>query len=50
MNYTVVINGAVWSGSMLYYFISARHWFTGPKMTLEDPAAVGQAELENKVQ
>lgn len=35
MNYTVVINGAVWGGSLLYYFIDARKWFTGPKMTLD---------------
>lgn len=34
MNYTVVINGAVWIGALLYYFIDARKWFTGPKITL----------------
>ncbi|KZF24063.1 gaba permease [Xylona heveae TC161] len=34
MNYTVVINCAVWGGALLYYFIDARKWFTGPKMTL----------------
>jgi amino acid transporter len=26
MNYTVVINSAVWLGSLLYYFIDARKW------------------------
>jgi amino acid transporter len=26
MNYTVVINSAVWGGSLLYYFIDARKW------------------------
>lgn len=26
MNYTVVINCAVWGGSLLYYFIDARKW------------------------
>lgn len=36
MNYTVVVNGAVWGGSLLYYFVDARKWFTGPKMTLGD--------------
>lgn len=34
MNYTVVINCAVWGGSLLYYFVDARKWFTGPKITL----------------
>jgi amino acid transporter len=35
MNYTVVINSAVWGGALLYYFIDARKWFTGPKMTVD---------------
>jgi len=35
MNYAVVINGAVWGGSLLYYFIDARKWFVGPKITLD---------------
>ncbi|KAF2485763.1 gaba permease [Neohortaea acidophila] len=26
MNYTVVINGAVWGGALAYYFIDARKW------------------------
>lgn len=34
MNYTIVINGFVWLGSLAYYFIDARKWFTGPKITL----------------
>ncbi|KAI9814184.1 MAG: GABA-specific high-affinity permease [Pycnora praestabilis] len=34
MNYTVVINCAVWGGALGYYFIDARKWFTGPKITL----------------
>ncbi len=41
MNYTVVINMAVWGGALAYYFIDARHWFTGPKITIEVEAAVG---------
>lgn len=40
MNYTVVVNSAVWGGSLLYYYIDARKWFTGPKMTIE-----GEEEL-----
>ncbi len=36
MNYTVVINVAVWGGCTAYYFLSARKWFTGPRTTLEE--------------
>jgi len=35
MNYTVVINCAVWFGALGYYYIDARKWFTGPKITLD---------------
>lgn len=35
MNYTVVVNGFVWIGCMLYYFLNARKWFEGPKNTFE---------------
>lgn len=35
MNYTVVINGFVWIGCLLYYFFSAQYWFQGPKNTFE---------------
>ena len=35
MNYTVVINAAVWLGALAYYYIDARKWFTGPKITLD---------------
>lgn len=35
MNYTIVINGAVWFGSMFYYAVNARKWFKGPKITLD---------------
>ncbi|KAI9660534.1 MAG: GABA-specific high-affinity permease [Bathelium mastoideum] len=34
MNYTVVISSAVWGGALLYYFVDARKWFKGPKITL----------------
>jgi hypothetical protein len=36
MNYTIVINAAVWGGCTIYYFVDARKWFTGPKTTLEE--------------
>lgn len=29
MNYTIVINGAVWGGALAYYYIDAHKWFTG---------------------
>jgi len=35
MNYTVVINMTVWGGPLAYYFIDARKWFKGPKITLD---------------
>ena len=35
MNYTVVINCAVWGGALAYYYIDARKWFTGPKITID---------------
>ncbi|QKX61549.1 uncharacterized protein TRUGW13939_08701 [Talaromyces rugulosus] len=34
MNYTVVINGALWLGAALYYMLFARKWYTGPKSTV----------------
>ncbi|KAK7716926.1 GABA-specific high-affinity permease [Diaporthe eres] len=36
MNYTVVVNMAVWGGASVYYFVAARKWFTGPKSTVEE--------------
>ncbi|KAJ5378068.1 uncharacterized protein N7496_005477 [Penicillium cataractarum] len=36
MNYTVVINGFVWIGCMAYYFLFAKNWFTGPRMTVDE--------------
>lgn len=35
MNYTIVINGFVWVACMTYYFLFARKWYTGPKMTID---------------
>ncbi|KAL8719849.1 MAG: hypothetical protein Q9225_003202 [Loekoesia sp. 1 TL-2023] len=36
MNYTVVINFSVWGGALAYYYIDARKWFKGPKITIAD--------------
>jgi hypothetical protein len=30
-----VINSAVWGGALTYYYVDARKWFTGPKVTLD---------------
>ncbi|EPS44989.1 hypothetical protein H072_1008 [Dactylellina haptotyla CBS 200.50] len=48
MNYTVVINGAVWGGALLYYFLDARRWFTGPRITL-DAAHSGLTEEQEEM-
>jgi len=45
MNYTVVINCAIWFGALAYYYIYARKWFTGPKITIDtDGLTEEQAE------
>lgn len=36
MNYTVVINCAIWILALTYYFVDARKWFEGPKITLDE--------------
>lgn len=49
MNYTVVVNMAVWGGATLYYLVDARKWFTGPRTTLEEVSGVaGQLTEEQK--
>ena len=45
MNYTVVINSAVWLGALAYYFIDARKWFTGPKITLDTDELTEEQEV-----
>lgn len=45
MNYTVVVNCAVWGGSLLYYFVDARKWFTGPKMTIEGEESLTEEQM-----
>ncbi|KAL8918449.1 MAG: hypothetical protein Q9208_007355 [Pyrenodesmia sp. 3 TL-2023] len=36
MNYTVVVCGAVWIGALAYYYVDARKWFKGPKITIAE--------------
>lgn len=50
MNYTVVVNMAVWGGATLYYFVDARKWFTGPRTTLEEVDGVAQRMTEEQKQ
>ncbi|EPE09809.1 gaba permease [Ophiostoma piceae UAMH 11346] len=42
MNYTVVINMAVWGGASLYYIVDARKWFKGPVSTIEGGEVEGE--------
>jgi hypothetical protein len=44
MNYTIVINGFVWVGCMGYYFLFARHWYSGPRMTIEEDSSLTSDE------
>jgi hypothetical protein len=34
MNYTIVINGALWGGALLYYLLYARKFYKGPQATV----------------
>lgn len=36
MNYTCLINPAIWIGALLYYFFDAHKWFEGPRSTLSE--------------
>lgn len=45
MNYTVVINCAVWLGALAYYFIDAHKWFIGPKITLDTEDLTEEQEV-----
>ncbi|KAF2843564.1 amino acid transporter [Patellaria atrata CBS 101060] len=45
MNYTIVINAVVWGGSLAYYYIDAKKWFTGPKITV-DAAEVTEEQAQ----
>jgi hypothetical protein len=34
MNYTVVINGSLWLGALVYYYAHARKTYKGPQATV----------------
>lgn len=42
MNYTIVVIVAVWGGASVYFLLSARKWFRGPKTTLEGVNSLAQ--------
>jgi amino acid transporter len=48
MNYTFAINAFVWFGALAYYFISGRHWFEGPKHTVDEVVEGVEAEGDEK--
>ncbi|RAL10070.1 putative GABA permease [Aspergillus homomorphus CBS 101889] len=50
MNYTVVIDGALWLGGLLYYAVYARKVFKGPQTTLGDIDGGDSKEDEKKGQ
>ncbi|KAL3488913.1 amino acid transporter [Aspergillus germanicus] len=39
MNYTVVINGALWGGALLYYVLYARKTYKGPQTTVQSTSS-----------
>ncbi|PWY70213.1 amino acid transporter [Aspergillus heteromorphus CBS 117.55] len=50
MNYTVVINGSLWLGAMLYYVVYARKVYKGPQMTVgESPGSLSETEIGARV-
>ena len=42
MNYTVVINGTLWFGALIYYYVHARKTYKGPQTTVS-PEDEGKA-------
>lgn len=43
MNYTVVINGALWIGALVYYMVYAKKNYQGPQTTVA-PEDEGRAK------
>ncbi|KAL6229701.1 hypothetical protein BDW75DRAFT_224582 [Aspergillus navahoensis] len=46
MNYTVVINGALWGGALLYYVLYARKTYKGPQTTVHDSSSPSSTPSE----
>ncbi|EGV62696.1 hypothetical protein CANTEDRAFT_115349 [Yamadazyma tenuis ATCC 10573] len=49
MNYTIAINGGVWSLTTVYYFVYGYKYYTGPKSNLEvvDAASGSDTDVQN---
>ena len=48
MNYTVVINGALWLGAILYYVLHARKTYKGPQTTVAPEDEGKRVEVEGE--
>lgn len=48
MNYTIVINGALWGGALLYYALHARKTFKGPQTTVSPEDEGKRLEVEGE--
>ncbi|KAL5362753.1 amino acid/polyamine transporter I [Aspergillus floccosus] len=46
MNYTVVINGALWGGALLYYVLYARKIYKGPQTTVGASESPSETRLD----
>ncbi|PYI22191.1 putative GABA permease [Aspergillus japonicus CBS 114.51] len=45
MNYTIVINGALWLGALLYYAVYARKVYKGPQTTVGESTSPSETRL-----
>ncbi|KOS46531.1 hypothetical protein ACN38_g2572 [Penicillium nordicum] len=48
MNYTVVINGSLWLGAVLYYYTYAKNTYKGPQMTVSPEDEGKNLEQDSK--
>lgn len=48
MNYTVVINGSLWLGALVYYYIHARKTYRGPQTTVSPEDEGKNLEQDSK--
>ncbi|KGO75842.1 Amino acid/polyamine transporter I [Penicillium italicum] len=48
MNYTVVINGSLWLGAMVYYYVHARKTYRGPQTTVSPEDEGKNLEQDSK--
>ena len=46
MNWTCLVYGGPMTGAMLWWFISARKWFKGPRVNIEHHAIRGDGIAE----